>query len=51
MSLWFGLDSYLLQESCPNQPPIQTRFTSISPTLSESASYSASLCINFVYPV
>src|SRR3954453_10513116 len=51
MSLWFGLDSYQLHQTCPNQLTIRTRFTSVTPNLSESAHHSDSFHISYTKPV
>ena len=45
ISLSFGLDSHLLQDACPNQLIIRTRFTLITGILSESASQSDSIAL------
>ena len=47
ISLSFRLVSLYLQDSCPNQPIIQTRFTLFTGSLSESAYHSDSF--HFIY--
>ena len=51
ISLPFGPVSHSLQDSCPNQPIIRTRFTFIAGFLSESASHSDPFHINYRKPV
>src|SRR3954453_10513114 len=47
----FGLVSHQLHQTCPNQLTIRTRFTSVTPNLSESGHHSDSILINSTKPV